>query len=626
MQPEGLWVREDGIVRLAGPSGERISPSAPDIYDAEFEGLTVVDGYTVRRPSADLSELSFESGVAPIAPALRQADDGTIVLQLELDTPDRPRLDGWPAYDQLIVGGSWYALLAGVSELRVGFEDHGIELNTSLNGEQVLRLLWDEGLAVDSFLPKGPLGGFRAPMGEATFDASVLNATLYAYQRDGAGFLSQLAQNGLGALLADEMGLGKTMQAMYLITAAVRRGDLPNLVIVPASTLANWNREFSRFADGVPVLEHAGPRRTGDPNVLRRSPVVLTTYETALRDQSLFEMVEWTHIALDEAQSVKNPRAQRSRAVKALKKRTGLAITGTPIENSLTDMWSIFEFVLPQYLGSLDDFQASYPDELDAAAALSRRVAPLVLRRMVDSVATDLPERVDIPTPVYFSPTLVEAYEAVRTDEDLHPLARLTALRQLCASPLPAGLPSIEHEFPKFDRLLDIVTEVLSEGSKCLIFASYTQAIDQIAEAIARRFEATFVATIDGRRSPAERQGLIDQFTSFGGAGVLVMNPKAAGVGLNIQAANYVVHFTPEWNPATVAQASARAYRRGQKRPVFVYYLYYEGTVEQYMMERLDAKRELQAAGLSEVTDEPRPSELQEALGLSPRERTPQHE
>lgn len=619
MQSEGRWIVDSSAVKLVASDGGVATPTALEIYDCEFEGLREVSGVKVQRPSDDIDGLRFESTVAPIAPALRQHADGSIRLSLELATADRATIESWPESDQLIVADRWYALLPGSVDSRVVLESEGIQLGGPLNVKQVLWLLWHEELDVESFLPDGPLGGFHSAAGGPEFDPQLLKATLYHYQQEGAEFLSQLVEGGVGGLLADEMGLGKTMQAIYLLADAARRGAVPNLVVLPASLLANWSRELSKFAPWIVALEHSGSQRTGNPARLRDASVVLTTYETASRDRYMLEMVEWNLVVLDEAQAIKNPQTQRSKSVKSFGKKSGLAITGTPIENSLTDIWSLFEFLVPQYLGDFDTFQSSYPDEIGAATSLSRRVAPMVLRRRVESVATDLPDRIDVPSPVYLSDAIVAEYETVRLNEDLHPLARMTLLRQLCASPTFAGLPSIAHDFPKFERLLEIVDVVMAEGRKALVFASYKEAIDEIAAALARGYNEAFVATIDGRRAPDDRQRLIDEFTAFDGPGLLVMNPKAAGVGLNIQAANYVIHFTPEWNPATVAQASARAHRRGQERPVFIYYLYYEGTVERYMMGRLDEKRQLQTAGLSMVTEEPKLSELQEALRLSPR-------
>jgi SNF2 family DNA or RNA helicase len=205
------------------------------------------------------------------------------------------------------------------------------------------------------------------------------------------------------------------------------------------------------------------------------------------------------------------------------------------------------------------------------------------------------------------------AYADVQNQADLAPLPKVLALRQICAV-------TREHQFEsnKVDRLLELVREAFESGDKAIVFASFNETIDLIARRISQMRPGTFVETLTGEKSAAERQRTIDVFQDFGGAAVLIANPRAAGVGLNIQAANYVFHFNPEWNPALIAQASARAYRRGQTKNVFVYYLYYRGTVEEYVLEKLEQKQGLQDAGLGALSDEPTEAQLIEALRLSP--------
>lgn len=598
-----------------------ITPSAAEIFDVEFDGISRISGRSVRRPSADIPGLTLQPGIAIIRLQLRLFEDRSIRLVLAVDSPLSGELDEWPETDQLIMLDNWFAVdIALLTEWRDSLVAQDIRLGQPLDSRHVLWLLWASTLEIDSSLDVEDLRGFSPPSAPHPFDASLLHASLYPYQVAGSQFLAQMVDQGLGVLLADEMGLGKTMQALYVLTHNVRRTSWPNLVVAPSSTLANWEREIGRFSPSLTLYVHAGSRRSGDPNLLRSSDIVLTSYDIVVRDRYLLEMIEWGVVVLDEAQAIKNADAQRSQAVKALPRKSGIAVTGTPIENSLTDMWSIFEFAAQEYLGALDDFALTYPDKLDAAAALSLRVAPMVIRRTVASVAADLPPRVDINTPVYVSERLASLYEVVRNQEDVLPIVILTRLRQVCAAPssIDADWGSLARDFPKYDRLIGILDEVVSGGSKALVFAAYTEAIDGVKSAIGTRYPDIFVATIDGRIPAGERQKLIDDFSQVNGPAVLVMNPRAAGVGLNIQAANYVIHFTPEWNPAVIAQASARSHRRGQTKPVFVYYLYYVGTVEELMMRRLDAKRNLQDAGLSGVTAEPDASDVVAALRLSP--------
>ena len=606
---------------LTDESGATHHVDALAIFDAEFDRLSLVNGLSVTRPSEDLPDLLFSPQLASANLELQTTADGAVLRMILSATGER--LPRWPVRGQLIVGGVWHAfdpLEVERAERRLG--SHAISIDAPLNAREVLWLLWESALDVKA-APTDPRNALAGSSRDASdkFDPTLVRAGFYSYQVQGACFLAEAYDLGLGTLLADEMGLGKTMQALYLLAYAARSSSKPNLVVAPSSTIANWQRELARFAPGVSVRQHTGSRRTGDPNVLSQANVVLTSYDVIVRDRSLFEEVGWNVVALDEAQLIKNSQAQRSAAVKALKKTVGLGISGTPIENSLSDMWSIFEFVASEFLGSESAFTAQYPDSVDAARALSMRVSPMVIRRSIEMVASDLPPRVDIVTPLYVSDRLATAYEDARAEISHMALAKLTRLRQLCSVPssVDSNWKALTSDFPKWDRLEEILDEATLHNAKVLIFAPFTDAIDQIEAAISARYSGVFLASVDGRVSSLKRQEIIDSFSNFEGAGVLVMNPRAAGVGLNIQAATYVVHFSPEWNPAVISQASARAHRRGQTRPVFVYYLYYLETVEEMMIDRLNSKRELQQAGLTDASQAPDSSDIAMALKFSPR-------
>jgi SNF2 family DNA or RNA helicase len=625
--PSGYWhVADDGqAIELLDDSNTSVGVKATDIYDAEFGGRTVINGLTVGRPSTELSSTSFSPQLAVLRISLR---DDAGAPKLTLETFDaKHKIADWPTSDQLLVGGSWSAYdPRQLEQSATRLAENGIGLDAPLTPNQVFWLLWDEDVDVEPGLPAAARKFFEVSA-PSRFDELLLRAALYPYQIIGSEYLAELARLGLGSLLADEMGLGKTIQAIYALASASRFERGPSLVVCPSSLIANWEREFDRFAPHLRILSHVGARRTGDPSSFESIDVVVTSYDLAIRDRYLLDSVEWELIVVDEAQAIKNPSALRSLALKSFRRRGAVAITGTPIENSLTDMWSIFEFLVPDYLGSIETFESSYPDQADAARALSKRVAPLVIRRTVAEVATDLPPRIDIPSPIYLSEGLVELYEEVRAGDQIA-IAKLTRLREVCSAPSMIDDVWVwrRAHIPKFERTMEILDAVVADSGKLLVFAPFTAAIDQIAGWVTDRFPSIYVATVDGRSSPSDRQAIIDDFSADSGSAVLVMNPKAAGVGLNIQAANYVIHFSPEWNPATVEQASARAYRRGQTRPVFVYYLYYLGTVEELMMERLEEKRELQRAGLSAASSEPSSSEIAEALKKSPvRRRTEQH-
>ncbi|SKC10741.1 Helicase conserved C-terminal domain-containing protein [Bosea thiooxidans] len=326
--------------------------------------------------------------------------------------------------------------------------------------------------------------------------------------------------------------------------------------------------------------------------------VVVTSYDNAVRDNSLLNMIVWKVIVLDEAQFIRNPDAQRTRAVKRLQREAGLAVTGTPVENRLLDLWSVVDFVLPGYLGDAKTFASEYSDDVDGAAKLEPLVSPLMLRRRVAEVAQDLPSRIDIPQVVELDEGEIAAYDAER--ERIYAeygaaatLVALTSLRRFCAHPALMNGNAVAADpmsFSKFRRMDEIVEEIFSRSEKVIIFTSFTAMADLIARHIKSRF-GTFGGVIDGRLSIDERQPLIDRFSAVQGGAALVLNPKAGGAGLNITAANHVIHYNPEWNPALEDQASARAHRRGQQLPVTVHRLLVADTVEDVVDERLTRKR-----------------------------------
>ena len=308
-------------------------------------------------------------------------------------------------------------------------------------------------------------------------------------------------------------------------------------------------------------------------------------------------MIEWNVVILDEAQNIRNPCADRTRCVKELRRKVGIAVTGTPVENRLRDLWSIMDFVVPGYLGNLRGFEARYGGDSEAATALEPLISPLMLRRRMSEVASDLPERIDIPEILELSDAEAYAYDVLREEtRDKYgaaaTLVSLGKLRQFCAHPsiVEDAVLGPDTAFSKFERLKELLNEIFFRNEKALVFTTYTKMADRITEMAARDLGA-MSETLDGRRPIEDRQRLIDCFSAYRGPAVLVLNPRAGGSGLNISAANHVIHYNPEWNPAVEDQASARAHRRGQVRPVTVRRLILAETVEEVMDERLQRKR-----------------------------------
>lgn len=470
---------------------------------------------------------------------------------------------------------------------------------TSLRSFLAVRKAGAAGGAVDDRLADEALSplAFTPPANDLP---SGINATLYPYQLAGWRWLKFLLAEGMGGLLADEMGLGKTLQVIAALSDSGGKTLSPALIIAPGSLLENWRREIAKFAPHLRVLKHHGALRTGRPVELQGYDVVITSYDNAVGDNSLLNMILWKVVILDEAQFIRNPSAQRTKAVKRLHREAGLAMTGTPVENRLLDLWSIMDFVLPDHLGDAKAFEGQFPDDVDGAARLEPLVSPLMLRRRVSEVAKDLPPRIDIPQVLELDENEAAAYDAERERISAEygaaaTLVALTSLRRFCAHPSLMNGTSATADplsFSKFRRLDEILEEVFARGEKVIIFTSFTAMADMIARHIEKRFGA-FAGIIDGRVPIDDRQPLIDRFSAVKGGAALVLNPKAGGAGLNITAANHVIHYNPEWNPALEDQASARAHRRGQELPVTVHRLLVADTVEDVVDERLRRKRAL---------------------------------
>lgn len=443
-------------------------------------------------------------------------------------------------------------------------------------------------------------------------DIPGLHATLFPYQAKGIRWMDRTATRAGGLILADQMGLGKTLQIIALLLLDPPGTTSPALVVCPTSLIANWVREIGKFAPSLEVLVHRGPHRTGTFRGLQQANVVITTYDTMVNDIAIFSAFEWAWVICDEAQAIKNPDSNRRQEIGTIPRRKAIPMTGTPVENSLLDLWSLVDFAVPGLLGTRDRFEAAYPDTVAAAKALNAVTDPIILRRRVADVAGDLPERIDTDLPIELDDTLAAQYRRVREETMArYPVAgALVATLQLqlfCAHPwLRAKDPYDEDGenaevergdlaplvTPKIERLVSILREAFENDRKVIVFALFNRLGDLFREACAPG-SGVFWDAINGSTPQSDRQAIIDRFSAHDGPGCLVLNPKAVGAGLNITAATVVIHYTPVWNPALEDQASARAHRRGQTLPVTVYRLFYEDTVERVMLDRSQWKQEL---------------------------------
>ena len=473
-------------------------------------------------------------------------------------------------------------------------------------------------------------------MGEG-FAVPNLQATPFPYQADGIAWMHQTLGITGGLILADEMGLGKTIQIIALLLLKPPPVDAPALVVCPTSLIANWQREIAKFGPSLSVLLHRGPYRTGIASGLRTAQVVIATYDTVVNDIGLFSGMRWSWVIVDEAQAIKNPDANRRQALASIPRDRTIPMTGTPVENSLTDLWSLADFAIPDLLGSREEFAQLYPDGTEAARQLSETMAPIVLRRRVADVADDLPPRTDVDVPLALGDKLARDYERVLTEtlEEYPSAGALVAtgrLQMFCAHPLlrarrghdgdepdsnaiadaDAGLTMLT---PKLERTVELIREAFGNDRKVLVFSVFNR-IGEILYGLLGDTSGMFWGTINGSTPTDERQALVDGFSEHTGPACMVLNPNAAGAGLNITAATVVIHYTQVWNPALEAQASARAHRRGQDHPVTIYRLFYEGTVEEVMIDRSAWKREMgnQAVPVS-TRDE---GDLSRALSIRP--------
>ncbi|MGR9127889.1 DEAD/DEAH box helicase [Rhizobium leguminosarum] len=592
------WEIQGSSLLLLDEAGNVHRMSANEIYTALVEKQpladwvpTSVDGLRASRyplmPTLTISQGSDSE--APFYSIISSSRGGQVLL--DLDDLER---------GHKVAEGVWYPIEPTASaEILELVRKTGVTLGVagSLKAFLAIRKAAGAGRSIEDRTADRAISPLAfAPPGDDV--PAGVHATLYPYQIAGWRWLKFLLAEGVGGLLADEMGLGKTLQIISALSDSGGEPLRPALIIAPGSLLENWRREISKFAPHLKVLKHHGALRTGRPSELKDYDVVVTSYDNAVRDNSLLNMIAWKVIVLDEAQFIRNPDAQRTRAVKRLQREAGLAVTGTPVENRLLDLWSIMDFVLPGHLGDAKAFEADFSDDVDGAARLEPLVSPLMLRRRVAEVAQDLPSRIDIPQVVELDEGEAAAYDAERMRIFAEygaaaTLVALTSLRRFCAHPdLMSGSAAMADpmSFSKFRRMDEIVEEIFARGEKVIIFTSFTAMADMIGRHIKTRFGA-FVGVIDGRLPIDDRQPLIDRFSSVQGGAALVLNPKAGGAGLNITAANHVIHYNPEWNPALEDQASARAHRRGQQLPVTVHRLLVAETVEDVVDERLTRKR-----------------------------------
>ncbi|MGI4809821.1 MAG: DEAD/DEAH box helicase, partial [Janthinobacterium lividum] len=453
---------------------------------------------------------------------------------------------------------------------------------------------------------------------------ATFSAILRPYQQHGVEWLQHLASHGLNGFLADEMGLGKTAQtiAHVAVEHAAGRLDRPALIVVPTSLIANWTAELAKFAPHLRVAVLHGLDRHERRGRLGDIDVAITTYTVLARDIEQMRELAWHLVVLDEAQAIKNPDAKATRAACQLDTRHRLCLSGTPIENNLEELWSQFAFLMPGLFGERRTFTRRFRTPIEQRgddvrrAQLVRRIRPFILRRIKADVATELPPKHTILRRITLAPAQREFYEAIRCTlldkvraqvaeyslaaSRIVVLDALLKLRQACCDPQLVKLPSAQQVkvSSKLDDLLEMLTEMIPEGRRVLLFSQFTSMLDLIKPKLV---EAN-IRFVELRGDTRDRAEPVRAFQN-GEVPLFLISLKAGGRGLNLTAADTVIHYDPWWNPAVEDQASDRAHRIGQVNPVFVYKLVAADTVEERIIELQQRKAELAGIAFGETVE-----------------------
>ena len=620
MQEPGLWM---------GDANENFLGSLAEAWaakpkDAEFLGNPAFHRLFLTPRSLKPRLVVKGSGIDWLAVSAEWEAEG-----LKLSKADLERLasasgrfvklpnSGWVELDTAAVQGAHEAMAdMGVDGLIAVPQKVGLEHVAHLDEDELQRF-------ADTPEAKALRDRVRDFKGVPSVDLpKVLRADMRPYQKDGFDFLAHLTQIRLGGILADDMGLGKTLQTLaWLAWLKERNGKnpKPSLVICPASVLHNWRREAERFTPGMKVLVlESGAARHNLRKQIPQHDLIVTNYALLRRDLEEFHKFSFRAVILDEAQFIKNPGAQVTQSVKQLKCEHKMALTGTPLENRLLDLWSIVDFIQPGYLGNQEQFLETYEpkggENAESAQRIARRrlsakLRPLLLRRLKKHVAKDLPDRIEQRRDCPLGDEQRKLYLAeLRRSRDqiqqavaeqglnkskMHVLAALTRLRQVCCHPSLVGSDTASG---KTETLFELLDSLVAEGQKVLVFSQFVQMLHILEKECAVRQIKTHILTGQTK----DRQAVVNEFQADTGAGVFLLSLRAAGTGLNLTNASYVVLYDPWWNPAVEAQAIDRSHRIGQTQTVNAYRLIAPGTVEEKIWELQQSKAQTIADVLGE--------------------------
>lgn len=605
---------EDIFSLISG--GKKIKKLTDEIYSPERD----LDIHFSRLGAKFIIEIEFEQETQEIF-IIVKAQKGKKKFEINYTNNILP--------DSVVVERVWYNLLADYEETFSLLQQAEISCNGRIFLHQYIRLIRYAGKCENiEIIDKAECRLSNHPFKDICTEVSTaLRANLYSYQIQGYRWMRFMLDEQCGCILGDEMGLGKTLQIIALIAEIKQNRHMPVLIIVPVSLLENWKREFDKFTTGVNVCVHHGPKRTGLYTDLLVYDVVIISYNTACSDQALLRMIKWELLVVDEAQNIKNPNAIRTKLIKNIPRKAAIAVTGTPFENHIMDLWSLMDFIAPGCFGKLSEFRHYYSDDVIGSKMLEPLLSPIMIRRRVAEVAQDLPQRIDVPQALRLLPNEAVLYEAEREkilkdfDGKNATLPMIQKLRMYCTHPGLLKAEKVKNpviDSSKYERLCELIAEISLLKEKIILFTSYNKMFEILKEDITKRFNIQ-VMVINGQTPPGKRQSIIDEFSSSDGCALLALNPRAAGAGLNITSASRVIHYNLEWNPALEDQASARSYRRGQTKNVFVYRLFYVGTVEEIVNDRIEKKRKMFDAAVVGVDGSNNNSEdIIRALMISP--------
>ena len=434
------------------------------------------------------------------------------------------------------------------------------------------------------------------------FDISPkLNATLRDYQRDSLNWFETLDYLSFGGILADEMGLGKTIQTISFL---LKRENKKTLIVTPTSLIHNWKSEFEKFAPSlkVGIIHGLKKDRLNLIKNINDYDVMITTYGSLRNDLDEYEKLQFDYCIIDEAQNIKNPMASVTDAVKSINAKNKFALSGTPIENNLVELWSIFDFIMPGYLYNLSKFNAVFIKDESQLENLKRMIQPFILRRTKKEVIKELPPKIEKKYIVEMGKAQKNTYgiyvenikEKLKENENIKNkitvLSYLTKLRQLCLDP-NVVIEDYKGKSAKIETCLEIVKERIEENNKILVFSQFTSVLKNLGEKLSKKGISYYY--LDGSTKAMDRTNLVNDFNNNDEVKVFLISLKAGGTGLNLTSANTVVHLDPWWNSSVENQASDRAHRIGQKQVVEVIKLIAKGTIEEKIIELQERKKDL---------------------------------